>query len=235
MGPGVDHGVGLALVDLVGADLVGHVHDDVAVHHGVHRLADKGEGQLEAGVLLQTGQVDGYHGDVGHVRLLQGLAQQVDVVAGPAAAAGLGDEQAHLVGVIAAVLHRVDELADDQQGGVAGVVVDVFEALIHDAPVVGGEHIHLVALALQQLLHHAEVDGEHLGHQEGVLLLHLLGKKKTAGFVIYKLSHIKNPFCQNKNLLTIRWICARRWRPSGSGCGCCTAPRLLMSSIFSWV
>ena len=89
------------------------------------------------------------------------------------------------MGVIAAVLHRVDELADDQQGGVAGVVVDILEALVHNTAVVGGKHIHLIALALQQLLQHTEVDGEHLGHQEGVLLLHLLGKEKPAGFVIY--------------------------------------------------
>ncbi len=145
LGPGVDHGVGLPLVHFIGADLVGHVDDNVPVHHGIHRLADEGEGQGEAGVLLQAGQVDGHHGDVGHVRLLQGLAQQVDVVGGPAAAARLGDEQAHLVGVISPVLHRVDELTDDQQGGVAGVVVDVLEPLIHDPPVVGGEHVHLVA------------------------------------------------------------------------------------------
>ena len=62
--------------------------------------------------------------------------------------------------------------------------MDIFQAFIHNAPVVGGEHIHLVALTLQQLLHHAEVDGEHLGHQEGILLLHLLGEQQTASFVI---------------------------------------------------
>ena len=89
------------------------------------------------------------------------------------------------MGVVAPVLHRVDELADDQQGGIAGVVVDVLQPLVHDAPVVGGEHVHLVPLALQQLLHHAEVDGEHLGHEEGVLLLHLLGEQQPAGLVIH--------------------------------------------------
>ena len=62
--------------------------------------------------------------------------------------------------------------------------MDVFQALVHDAPVVGGEHIHLVALALQQLFHHAEVDGQHLRHEEGVLLLHLLGEEKTSSVVI---------------------------------------------------
>ena len=38
---------------------------------------------------------------------------------------------------------------------------------------------------LQQTLEHPEVDGQHLGHEDGVLLLHLLGKEETAGVVIY--------------------------------------------------
>ena len=112
LGPAVNHSVGIAGGDLVGADLVGHVDDDIAVHHGVHRLADKGQGEGEARVFLQPGQVYRHYGDVGHVRLLQSFSQQVDVVGGPAAAAGLGDEQAHLVGVVAPVLHRVDKLAN---------------------------------------------------------------------------------------------------------------------------
>ncbi len=194
LGPCVNHGVGGAGLHLVGPDLVGYVDDDVAVHHGVHRLADEGQGEGETGVFLQPGQVHRHHRDIGHVRLLQGLAQQVDVVGGPATAPGLGDEQAHLVGVVAPVLHRVDELADDQQGGVAGVVVDVFETLVHNATVVGGEHIHLVALALQQLLHHAEVDGQHLGHEEGVFLLHLFGEQQASGVVIDQFCHGGNSF-----------------------------------------
>ena len=57
LGPALDHGVGSARVHLIGADLVGHVDNDVPVHHGVDRLADEGEGKLEARVLLQAGQV----------------------------------------------------------------------------------------------------------------------------------------------------------------------------------
>ena len=110
--PCVNHGIGGPGADLVGPHLVGHIDDDVAVHHGIHRLADKGQGEGEARVFLQPGQVYRHYGDVGHVRLLQSFSQQVDVVGGPAAAAGLGDEQAHLVGVVAPVLHRVDKLAN---------------------------------------------------------------------------------------------------------------------------
>ena len=41
-------------VQLIGAYLIGHVHDEVAVHHGVDQLADQRDGQGEAGVFLQT-------------------------------------------------------------------------------------------------------------------------------------------------------------------------------------
>ena len=154
---GLDGLVSLAPADLVGAGLVGGLYDDVAVHHGEHRLAQGVEPQLEAGVGLQARQVDRDDGDIAQTRLLQRLAQQMDVVGGPAAAAGLGDEQGHLMQVVLAALHRVDELADDQQGGVTGVVVDVLEPLVHDAPVVGGEHLHVEALGLQNPGHQAEV------------------------------------------------------------------------------
>ena len=124
LGPVLHHGVGGTSLHLVGADLVGHPHDQVAVHHAVHQLADQVHAQAEAGVFLQT-EGDGDHGNIVHPRLGQGFAQQMDVVAGPAAAAGLGDEQGHLVGVVASVLDGVHKLSDDQQSGVAGVVVDI--------------------------------------------------------------------------------------------------------------
>ena len=185
--------VGLAGVDLVGPHLVGGLDDDVPVHHGEDGLPQGAQPQLEAGVLLQAGQVHRDHRDEAQPRLFQGLAQQVDVVGGPAAAAGLGDHEGHLVQVVLAALHRVDQLADHQQGGVAGVVVDVFQPLVHDAPVVGGEHLHLVALGLQDPGQQPEVDGQHGGEEDGVLLLHLLGEEEPARFVINEFCH-SDPF-----------------------------------------
>ena len=169
---------------LIGPDLVGHPHDEVAVHHAVYQLADQADGELEARILLQA-EGHGDHGHIVHPRLGQGLAQQVDVVAGPAAAAGLGDEQGHLMGVIAPVLNGIHKLADDQQGGVAGVVVDIFQPLVHHRPPLVVQLVHMIALQLQQLAEHAEVDGQHLGHQNGILLLHLLGEQQAAVFVVY--------------------------------------------------
>ena len=186
---GVDGLIGLTGGDLVGADLVGGLDDDVPVHHGEHRLADEGDGELEAGVLLQAGQVHRDHRHELQPGLHQGLAEQVDIVGGPAAAAGLRDQQGHLMYVVLAALDGVDELPDHQQGGVAGVVVDIFLSGVHDALAPAVEHLHLEALGLQEPGQHGEVDGEHLGHQEGVLLLHLLGEEEAAGIVVDKLCH----------------------------------------------
>ena len=87
--------------------------------------------------------------------------------------------------VVPPALDGVNELADDQEGGVAGVVVDVLLSGVHDALAGGVEGLHLEALPLQQAGHHAEVDGEHLGHEEGVLLFHLLGEEEPPGLIVY--------------------------------------------------
>ena len=67
---------------------------------------------------------------------MQCLAQQMDIIRGAAAAAGLGDEQSHLVRIISAVFHGLDQLTDDQKGRVAGVVMYVFLPLLHNGVVV---------------------------------------------------------------------------------------------------
>ena len=118
-------------------------------------------------------------------RLVQSLAEHVDVVGSPAAAAGLGDEQGHLMGVIPLVLDGVNHLADDQQSGVAGVIVDVFRAALHHGPAVVVEDGHLVPRPLQQLGEEAEVNGQASGGMRMVYSLrHLLGEEKAAGLIV---------------------------------------------------
>ena len=51
--------------------------------------------------------------------------QQMDVVGSTAAAAGLGDDQRGVIQIIFAAVQRVQELANDQQGRIAGIVVDI--------------------------------------------------------------------------------------------------------------
>ena len=88
------------------------------------------------------------------------------------------------MGIIAPVLNGVHKLPDDQQGGITGVVVDIFQALVHHVFAVVVQLHHVVALQGEDLAEHLKVDGQHLGHEDGIFLLHLLGEEKAAVFVI---------------------------------------------------
>ena len=99
--------VGRTLLEFVGARLIGDAHDAVAVDQRGDNLAHQRHGQLEAGGTFQTAHV---HGDDGHLLqtgFLERFAQQIDVVAGAAAAAGLGDDQRDLIDVVFAGVQRV--------------------------------------------------------------------------------------------------------------------------------
>ena len=176
LGPGVHQGVAGAGGDLVGLSLVFQQHQQVPVGQGGNGLADHGQGDLKAGVGLQAGQVQRDHWDKVQPILFQGFPQQVDVVGGPAPAAGLGHDQGHLVQVVLAAVQGVHQLADGQQRRVAGVVVHVFEAFIHNLPAGGAQQVHMVAEAFQHVFDQLKVDGRHVGGDDGVLFFHLPGE-----------------------------------------------------------
>lgn len=70
-------------------------------------------------------------GTSGYPGLLQGPADKADIVAGPASASGLGDQDGGAAHVVLAGIDRGHQLAHHNQGGVAGVVVDVFQSHVH--------------------------------------------------------------------------------------------------------
>ena len=108
---------------------------------------------------------------------LQRFAQQIDVVAGAAAAAGLGDNQRDLIDVVFAGVQRVEKLADDQQRRHAGVVVHVFEALGHDVWAAVGQQLGVIAVEAEHLDDQRKVELQHVGHEDGVARLpHFAGK-----------------------------------------------------------
>ena len=90
-------------------------------------------------------------------RLDQCLAQQMNVVGGAAAAAGLGDEQGGVVQIILAAVQCVQKLTDDQQGRIAGVVVDVFQAQLCHGTAAVAQDLALVAVVTQGVLRQAEL------------------------------------------------------------------------------
>jgi LacI family transcriptional regulator len=54
------------------------------------------------------------------------------------------------VNVVPAGFDRVHQLTDDQQGGVAGVVVDVAQTLLRDVRTLGVQQLHVVAVVFHQ-------------------------------------------------------------------------------------
>ena len=81
---------------------------------------------MEALVFLHAVGVERNHGDVAETRLFQGPANESHIVAGPAAAAGLGHHNGQVIGVIFAGEDGLHDLPHHRNGGEAGVVVDEF-------------------------------------------------------------------------------------------------------------
>ena len=147
-----------ALVLFVGPHAVDAFHHDVAEDQA-HRTAGEGlEADLEAGVFLQAGQIGRDDRDLFQACLGQGPADEAHIVGGSAAAAGLGHEDSHLVQVIFARIQGFHDLSHHEEGRIAGVVVDVFQTVIHGLAVVVGKNDHLVAAAAESRLQHIEVD-----------------------------------------------------------------------------
>ena len=170
------HGVGVALVILIGVGLAAQGHQHITVENRCNDFAQQRHSQRQAAALFQTGEVQRRDRDIAVARLDEGLAQQLDVVGRAAAAAGLGDEQRRVVQVVLAAVQRVQELADDQKRRVTGVVMDVFQAQLGDLAAAVAQHLGLVALAGQRRLHEPELGDRHVGNQDFMGLYHILGK-----------------------------------------------------------
>ena len=105
------------------------------------------------------------------------LADERDVVRGAAAAAGLRNEHGQLVGVVAPRGDGFHNLARDQDGRVANVVVHVLQARVHRAVVDARQQIDVVAEALENGHEQLEVVRRHLRSQNRVArFLHLFGE-----------------------------------------------------------
>ncbi len=165
----------------VGTALIGYHHNQVADQQRIGDLYQHGFGQLKAGVCvgLQTREIERDNRDEPVAVFDQRLAHQMDVVGRAAAAAGLRQDERDLVDIIFAGLDRIQQLADDQQRGVAGVVVHVAQALLRDIRPFGVQKLHVVAEVLHQAAHQAELHGQHVGHKDGVVLAHLFGKLRS--------------------------------------------------------
>ena len=174
--PQVHQAVGSARLVLIRGGLVAQGAQQIAIQYAGQGTADQGQRHLEAAVLLQAGEVQAGHRDLRIPRLYQCFAQQMDVVRGTAAAAGLGDQQGGMFQVIFAAVQRIQKLANDQQRRVAGVVVDIFQAQLRHGTAAVAQHLTVIPLVLQRVLQKAELGHRHIGDKDLVGLFHLRGK-----------------------------------------------------------
>ena len=81
-----------------------------------------------------------------------------------------------MVGIVAAGGHSLHHLPNCCDRGEAGVVVDVFEANVDGIAIVVLQHLKIVAVVTEDGLQKIEMNGAHLGGENGIALaLHLLG------------------------------------------------------------
>ena len=114
----------------------------------------------------------------------------MDIVRCTAAAARLHHEQCSLVQVKALIgLERIYELAYYQQCRVAGIIMRISETLVNYSPARRGKQLYTIAVIVEHLFKESEMQGEHIGDEYGVVLSHLLGKKKSSVLCILKLCH----------------------------------------------
>ena len=77
-----------------------------------------------------------------------------------------------MVGIVLTLDDGVDELADDHDRRVAGVIVDVLEAEFDVLAARGLEDVELVSAGADDRLDQRHVDRAHLGADDRVVLLH---------------------------------------------------------------
>ena len=169
--PCVQHLLGLALVQFIGAALVVQGHQQIRIEDSVDHFEAQCRCQFQTTVLFQSGKVQGEHR---HLRELfrHALPQQVDIVGRTAAAAGLGDQQGGVIDIILAAFQGFHELSHDQQGRVTGVVVDVFQTFLHHGAGGGFQQHYMIPELFQNADEQVEVNGEHIGCKNGIGLFH---------------------------------------------------------------
>ena len=124
--PVLMEGIGRPCFPFIGADTIEAAHKEIAVNDGFCRVQNKGGFQTKTLVGLHAVGVEGNDGNMSVARLFQGAADEAHIVAGAAAAAGLGHNDGKMIGIVFSRQHRVHDLSHNRDGGEAGIVVDEF-------------------------------------------------------------------------------------------------------------
>ena len=101
-------------------------HENITEFRGHCNPDQKAGIQMEAGVALNSRQIQGNDGNLFHAGLFQGSPDKTHIVGGPAPASCLGHDDGGFVQVIFSGQQRFHNLAYHQKGGIAGVIIDIF-------------------------------------------------------------------------------------------------------------
>ena len=154
----------------IGPNPVQTAHEEIPINQSVHRVNGKARRDLKTRVLFHAVGIYGNHGDMAIPRLLECPADKGHIVAGPAAAAGLGHHDGQMIRIVFTGEHCLHDLPHHGNGGEAGVVIDKFQPRIDGRPVIIVQDHHMIAVLFKNRLQNLKVDGAHLGRQNGIAL-----------------------------------------------------------------
>ena len=107
---------------------------------------------MEAGVTLDTRQVQRDYGNLFHICFLQGTADEADIVRRTASATGLAHDDGCLVQVIFTGQQSFHDLTYYQQGRIAGIIVNIFQTNIHRVLVIVVQYDEIVTAGIERRL-----------------------------------------------------------------------------------
>ena len=138
-------GVRAARLNLIRADAVQAFHQQITVDERLAGTFQHRRRGFESRIAFQPLETQRDDRNLRVSGVNQRLADQAVIVRGTAHAAGLGNGERHMVGIVFALDDGVHQLADNHDRRIAGVIVDVFEAGF-DVLVAGVfEHVELVS------------------------------------------------------------------------------------------
>ena len=125
-------------------------------------------------MMLKPREAEGNYGNVSKACLSEGFSDKKYVIRGAATATRLEHNQSDLVYVVFTALERIDKLTYDKYGGIAGVVMAVFEPRVLYVLTLSGKKLGFNSVAVEYFAYHTEVHRQHIGHKDGIVLSHFL-------------------------------------------------------------
>ena len=120
------------LFDFIRACTVQALHKQVAIEQREYSVVQHSGRHLEARIrFIQLLECERDNRDMAQTRSLQRLANEADVVGCATAATCLGNDHSKFIGVITARCNRFHDLASNQDGRVANIVVHILQTSIH--------------------------------------------------------------------------------------------------------